>query len=31
MKDIIGEIRSSGTMIDVLINNAGIVIPKKYD
>ncbi len=31
MDKIIGEIKSKNTAIDVLINNAGIVVPKRYD
>jgi all-trans-retinol dehydrogenase (NAD+) len=31
MNDVIALIRSKTTSIDVLINNAGIVIPKKWD
>lgn len=31
MNDVLKEIRASGAMIDVLINNAGIVVPKNWD
>lgn len=31
MNDVLKEILDSGVMIDVLINNAGIVVPKSYD
>lgn len=31
MNDVLKDIRASGAMIDVLINNAGIVVPKNFE